>query len=194
MAYARDHGYPVPAVEELRNDDTEMVMERLDGKSMMTALMHTPWAMARHGAVLAGLHHQLHDIVAPPWLAPSPLTEGDRLVHLDLHPMNVMLTAAGPMVIDWTGAARGNPDTDVALTWVLIAAGGIPTGRFAAAALSQGRRPLIRSFLRHFDNRPAIVDELRTVVEWKVRDPNMSPGENAAMWRLVATHEPREEC
>ena len=192
MTFARDQGYPVPAVEELRHDGTELVMQRLDGESMMAALLRRPWTMARHGSVLAELHQQLHGIAAPAWLGASPLSKGDRLVHLDLHPMNVMLTPTGPMVIDWTRAGRGNPPTDVALTWVLIAAGGIPAARLAAFALGQGRRPLIRSFLKHFDNRPEIVDELRAAVEWKARDPNMSPGEQAAMWRLVKTHEARQ--
>jgi Ser/Thr protein kinase RdoA (MazF antagonist) len=187
MTYARDQGYPVPAVDELRNDDTELVMERLDGQSMMERLIHKPWTMAHHGAVLAELHQRLHDIGAPPWLPPSPTSKGDRLLHFDLHPMNVMLTKSGPMVIDWTGARRGNPPTDAALTWVLIASGGIPARRATAFFLGQGRRPLIGSFLKHFDDRHAIVNELPAVVEWKVGDPHMSPGEQAAMWRLVTT-------
>ena len=189
MTYARDQGYPVPAVDGLRNNDTELVMERLDGVSMMEALMARPWMMGHHGAVLAELHHRLHDIGAPPWVATSPVTGGDRLLHLDLHPMNVMLTRTGPVVIDWTGARRGNPLTDAAITWVLIAAGGIPGGRVKAFFLGQGRRPLIASFLKHFDDRPAIVSELRAVVEWKVRDPHMLAGEQSAMWRLVTTTE-----
>jgi thiamine kinase-like enzyme len=46
------------------------------------------------------LHRQLHAIPAPADL-PAPLGEGTSLVHLDLHPGNVLLTASGPMVIDW---------------------------------------------------------------------------------------------
>ena len=51
--------------------------------------------------MLADLHDRLHVIPAPDWL-PVDLDGGDRLVHLDLHPMNVMITQSGPIVIDWT--------------------------------------------------------------------------------------------
>ncbi len=35
--------------------------------------------------------------------------------------MNVILSADGPVVIDWTNAGRGDGDFDAALTWVLMA-------------------------------------------------------------------------
>jgi tRNA A-37 threonylcarbamoyl transferase component Bud32 len=31
MCFAAEHGYPVPAIEEVRADGTEIVMERIDG-------------------------------------------------------------------------------------------------------------------------------------------------------------------
>ena len=43
-------------------------------------------------------------------LAPD-IDGGDRLVHLDLHPMNVMITASGPVVIDWTQRGARRPLT-----------------------------------------------------------------------------------
>ena len=48
------------------------------------------------------------------------LDDGDRLVHLDLHPLNVIMSPRGPVVIDWANAARGDPLLDVALTYVLL--------------------------------------------------------------------------
>ena len=38
----------------------------------------------------------------------------DRLSHGDLHPGNVILTAEGPRLIDWTGAKRGGAPLDLA--------------------------------------------------------------------------------
>jgi thiamine kinase-like enzyme len=61
------------------------------------------------------LHRQLHAIPAPADL-PAPLGEGTSLVHLDLHPGNVLLTASGPVVIDWPNAGRGSGLADVACT------------------------------------------------------------------------------
>ena len=45
MEYARQHGYPVPAVDELSDDGTDLVMERLDGLSMVAVLDKQPWTL-----------------------------------------------------------------------------------------------------------------------------------------------------
>lgn len=107
MEYARSHGYPVPAVSELSADGTDLVMERLEGPVMLTALSRRPWTVRSSGTVLADLHRRLHRIPAPPWVPDAPSGRGDRLVHLDLHPLNVILTSRGPVVIDWPRAAGG---------------------------------------------------------------------------------------
>jgi len=185
MEYVRAHGYPVPAVEEISADGTDLVMERVYGPSMVAAMARRPWTIRRHGSVLAELHHRLHDIPAPDWLAPAPYGTGDRLLHFDLHPLNVMMTAAGPVVIDWSNTRRGDPAADVALTWVMLAAGGMPYGRIRSALMSPGREWIINGFLQRFD-----LAEVRRLlpgaVEWKVKDPNMTESECDAM-RLLLT-------
>jgi len=186
MEYVRSHGYPVPAVEEISDDGTELMIERLTGPSMGTDISRRPWTLRRQATVLADLHRRLHDIPAPDWLAPAPCGEGDRLLHLDLHPLNVMLTAKGPMVIDWPNAKRGDAPVDVALTWVLMACGGIPAGRVRAAVLGLGRGLLVDAFLRDFE-LDAVRRHLTEVVEWKVKDPNMTEVERQAMWELART-------
>jgi aminoglycoside phosphotransferase (APT) family kinase protein len=184
MEYARAHGYPVPAVEEISDDGTDLVMERLTGSSMVAAISRRPWTIRRQATVLADLHRRLHDIPAPDWLPPAPCGEGDRLLHLDLHPLNVMVTTNGPVVIDWPNAVRGEGPIDVALTWVLMASGEAPFGRIKAAVLGRGRTLLVDTFLRDFD-LVAVRAHLAGVVEWKVKDPNMSDLEREAMWRLA---------
>jgi aminoglycoside phosphotransferase (APT) family kinase protein len=184
MEYARAHGYPVPAVDQISDDGTELVMERVDGPSMFDMLSQRPWTVRRQGGALAELHQRLHEIPAPEWLADAPFGRGDRLLHLDLHPLNVILGPAGPVVIDWPNARRGDGDADVALTWILLAAGGMPAGRVKAAVLGLGRRLLINGLLAPLD-RAAIADQLAPVVEWKVLDPHMSEREQKAMRALV---------
>ena len=187
MDYARAHGYPVPAVDEISDDGTDLVMERLIGPSMVAAISRRPWTIRRQATVLADLHRRLHDIPAPDWLPPAAFGKGDRLLHLDLHPLNVVVTAKGPVVIDWPNAARGEGAIDVALTWVLMTSGEIPFGRVKAAVLGRGRALLVDSFLRDFD-LAAVRRQLTTVVEWKVKDPNMSDVERQAMWHLARSH------
>ena len=121
MGYVAQHGYPVPRVEEISADGSELVMERIDGATMLEALSRQPWTLRRHASVLAALHDRLHEIPGPPWLDPF-LAGGDCLVHLHLHPLNVILSPKGPVLIDWSNAARGAGPADVALTWLVMMA------------------------------------------------------------------------
>lgn len=184
MEYVRGLGFPVPAVHKVSDDGTDLVMERIDGVSMREVVSRRPWTLRRQGAVLADLHERLHEIPAPSWLRDAPCGGGDRLIHLDLHPLNVMLTANGPVVIDWPNASRGDGNTDVALTWVLLAAGGISPDRIKSTVEGWGRSILISALMRRFDGS-AIRAQLPSVVEWKLADPHMVESERVAMRRLV---------
>ena len=113
MAYLHDHGYPVPRVDELSDDGVELVMERIEGPTMVEAIGAAPWTVRRHGHALAELHVALHELVAPPGMRAAPVGAGDRVVHLDLHPLNVLVGPRGPVVIDWSNASRGDPAVDV---------------------------------------------------------------------------------
>jgi aminoglycoside phosphotransferase (APT) family kinase protein len=170
MEYVRSCGYPVPSVEELSDDGLDMVMERVDGADMVATMTRRPWTIAHQGRVLADLHQRLHDLPAPAWLPDAPVGRGDRLIHLDLHPLNVILSPKGPIVIDWTNARRGDPAVD--------------TSRVIGAILGRARSLLLKNFLEPFDLN-AVNGSLRDVVAWKVKDPHMSAAEQAGMWKVV---------
>jgi aminoglycoside phosphotransferase (APT) family kinase protein len=184
MEYVRSQGYPVPAVEELSADGLDLVMERIEGPDMVATMTKRPWTIARQGRELAELHHQLHELSAPDWLHDAPVGRGSRLLHLDLHPQNVMVGPQGPVVIDWTNACRGDPSVDVALAWVLMAAGEVPTGRLLGTILGRARSVLVNSFLRSFDV-DVLKPSLGDVVAWKILDPHMSASEQDRMWQVV---------
>jgi aminoglycoside phosphotransferase (APT) family kinase protein len=184
MRYVAQHGYPAPKVKELSADGSEVVMERIVGPTMLEAVSRRPWTFRRHAAALARLHQRLHEIPGPAWLDAFS-SGGDRLIHLDLHPLNVILSPEGPVVIDWANAARGAEPADVALTWLLMTAAEIP-GRGLRAVVGSALRVLfVRSFLGHFDRALARA-ALPAVVDWKCRDRHMSPGEVVAMRRFAA--------
>jgi aminoglycoside phosphotransferase (APT) family kinase protein len=168
MRHAASHAYPVPRVLEVTDD--ALVLERIEGPTMLVDLQRRPWRLPRHAALLAELHNRLHEIVAPPSLREAGT--GDRLLHLDLHPDNVLLSPAGPFVIDWTNARRGDPALDVALTWVI--------GATSGGALD---RLFLRWFLPHFDR-----DELRRALpaaaERRIADPNVTDRERQDVRRL----------
>jgi len=111
------------------------------------------------------------------------------MLHLDLHPLNVLLSPRGPVVIDWANVARGRASVDVAATWVLLAAAGIPSGRLRARLLGGLRATFVNAFLTHFD-RDLIRRELAATVDWKIRDPNMTAAEQQAMRRLATAARP----
>jgi aminoglycoside phosphotransferase (APT) family kinase protein len=189
MRYVAEHGYPVPHIEEVRADGTEIIMERIDGPIMVDAMVRPPWKLGDHLRLLADLHDQLHEIPAPEWLPRMPetnLVAGNKLLHLDLHPLNVIMSPKGPVVVDWPNARGGDPTVDVALSYALIACGEIPLPRPAAAAVNAVRRPALDHWFAkryagpHFERRVAEMAELKCL------DPNMSEREIRSLRRLAA--------
>jgi Ser/Thr protein kinase RdoA (MazF antagonist) len=65
-------------------------------------------------AMLAELLRRLHELPPLPGAA-------RQILHLDLHPENVMLTGRGPVVIDWCNATDGPGDLDTALSALIVA-------------------------------------------------------------------------
>ncbi len=189
MEYARSHGYPVPAVHELIDDGSSLVMERVDGPNMLDDAAAHPWRISRHARTLADLHDRLHEIPAPGWVPQLP-DGGDRLVHVDLHPLNVLMADTGPVVIDWTNAHRGDGLTDVALTWVLLATARPPGGPARQLLVRAFRFLFLRAFLRGFD-REALSARAPAAAREKAADPNMSQAEVASMLRFAEREEHR---
>jgi aminoglycoside phosphotransferase (APT) family kinase protein len=171
MRHARAHGYPVPQVLEVTAD--ALVLARIDGQTMSeAAASFTRSAIEEHATVLAQLHEKLHEIDAPAGL--PAVGGGDRLLHLDLHPANVILSPDGPVVIDWTNARRGDPVFDVALTWVI-------------GATSQGLGRLggtfTERFLANFD-RDELLRVLPAATDYRLTDANVTDEERQAILRL----------
>jgi aminoglycoside phosphotransferase (APT) family kinase protein len=115
MAYAASHGFPVPAVYEAHGAD--MVLERLDGSTMLQAIVAGDLPMRDGAEILADLLRRLHEI--PP--RSQPTAEQQCLIHLDLHAENVMMTRRGPVVIDWCNATDGEADLDTGLAALIMA-------------------------------------------------------------------------
>ncbi|WP_043683711.1 phosphotransferase [Streptomyces xylophagus] len=121
MEHVRAYGYPVPRVRPgdspnsltSRTSRTDLVMERLAGPTMLEAFVAGAIDAREAGTVLAALLRQLHAI---PGRRP-----GTRVLHLDLHPENVLLTADGPRVIDWGTTEDGDPALDWGLSAIILA-------------------------------------------------------------------------
>jgi aminoglycoside phosphotransferase (APT) family kinase protein len=165
MAYVGAAGYPVPRVYAA--EGTDLVMERLDGGTMLGALLAGRLDLAAGADLLVDLHTRLHAIPG-------------RVVHLDLHADNVMLTSRGPVVIDWRNAAEGPPDRDVAMTALIMAQAAFWDDPAIAAAARAG----LEAFQERAD--PPARAELLHVVGMRRRNPTMSPAELAALDEAAA--------
>jgi hypothetical protein len=185
MQHAASAGYPVPALAP-GDDGPAIVMERLDGPSMLDDLGRRPWRSGRHARTLARLHHLLGEIDGS--VASRSVGTGNSLLHLDLHPGNVVLTARGPVVIDWANAARGDPELDVAKTWVLLKTAVPPGGPLVRAIAALLRDHFARRFLAHA-GRPS-AEAVLHAAELRLLDRNLPDGERDAVLAIARQHTP----
>ena len=162
MRYVREHGYPAPEIVSV--DGTDMVLERATGSTMRVDLAHRPWMLLAHARLLADLHRRLHRISAPAWL--PAIGAGGSVIHLDLHPENVLLHGNGALVIDWANARAGDWADDVAQTIVILAAADL--GGWTKLAL----RAFLWAYLAGFD-RAALRAHLPAAIERRMADPNL---------------------
>jgi aminoglycoside phosphotransferase (APT) family kinase protein len=180
MRFLAAQGYPVPAVTSV--DGRDLVMERIDGPTMLDDLGARPWTVVRHARTLARLQQQLASITAPSWLppAPPPVPPGGGIVHLDLHPMNVILSARGPVVIDWTNAGSGDGGFDAAYTYVLMA-----TFEVESWIDRIGQQVITRAF-RQARGRRAVAQHLVAACDLRLVDDGVTAGEAVRVASLRA--------
>jgi aminoglycoside phosphotransferase (APT) family kinase protein len=152
MEAARDAGFPVPAVEAtgVWEGCPAMVMQWVEGEPLLHLFRKKPWKMWPLSRGLGKLQAELHRLRPPRamnegapdyWLnrageanvdivaALKPLARTDTLVHMDFHPMNVLSDGSRfTGVIDWAGAAAGDPRADVAFTAAILQVAPSPPG------------------------------------------------------------------
>jgi tRNA A-37 threonylcarbamoyl transferase component Bud32 len=191
MDYLHTQGYPVPAIEDVSADGTEVLMERIDGPTMLEAIARRPTSLPAQARALAHLHRRLHRLAAPAYLPASPVGQGAQLVHMDLQPSNVILGSRGPVVVDWSNASAGPAAADVGAAWLSMEAARTPHAGIRMKAASMVRSYMVRLFLDHLEREPA-VRYLRALLAWKASDPNTSLDEIESMWRVVEREERRQ--
>jgi aminoglycoside phosphotransferase (APT) family kinase protein len=151
MDAARAGGVPVPEVVARGAWDERpvLVMGWNPGRMMLDEVRGRPWRAYALGRQLGRVQARIHAVDAPGgepalerdwigWAGPvdaalaarlAAIQRGRALLHLDLHPMNV-LVAGGRIsaVLDWANAAVGDPRADLARTWSLLRVAPSPPG------------------------------------------------------------------
>jgi uncharacterized protein (TIGR02172 family) len=140
-------GLPVPAVDRMVEAERRpgIVFERIEGPTMSQAMLSAPMGLFKMAESMAEIHAAMHSCEVPDLparrdrleigiraaeaLTPdtreevlkalAQLPDGNAVCHGDLWPDNVIMSPRGPIIIDWAGAARGDPLADVARTWLL---------------------------------------------------------------------------
>lgn len=156
-------GYPVPEVR--RTSGPDLVMERVEGPTLGDAMVRDGLATDEGARILADLHDRLHAL---------ELADGGTLIHLDLHPLNVILGPEGPVVLDWSNARPGPPGLDVAMTVLILAQLLITPGMLPSdPELETGMRESLEEFLRVFVATVSTpyVDHLEAAEEFRRQDP-----------------------
>lgn len=151
-----DAGLAAPIIHGLVDVDDRrgLIYERVDGPTLLQSVARRPWTLVQAARQLATLHAQMHNtsrpelpsqreqlhrsIQAAPQLTEelkarvrrrlASLPMGDAVCHGDYHPDNILLSARGPVIIDWMTASAGNPAADVARTTLLFLGNSLPPG------------------------------------------------------------------
>ncbi|MEV0491341.1 phosphotransferase [Streptomyces atratus] len=171
MSYLSAFGYPVPRLgpSPAAATPSDLVLQRLTGPTMRESLLSGALTGDEGAAILAGLLTDLHTI--PARLSPDP---GDRILHLDLHPDNVMLTPDGPVVIDWWTAAEGPPALDRAMSSLILAQVAVDR----TSPLATGARSLLSALLPRLAAQGGVPDaQLAQAVCRRAADPNLTHDE-----------------
>ncbi|QGP77588.1 phosphotransferase family protein [Sphingobium sp. CAP-1] len=160
--WAAAQGIPVarPIGRVILGERSGILFERIDGPDMLSMILKRPFRMWRLIRRLARLQARIHRCPAAEALprqidvlrhrvarslageaaiaAAERLLDsappGNRLVHGDLHPANLLLAPRGTIIIDWAQAASGVPAADVARTELLLRFGTVGGGQVSALA------------------------------------------------------------
>ena len=179
MRHLTAHGYPVPTVFDA--DGPSIVMEEIPGPTLAGDVLDRPERLPAAATMLRDLHDRLASVPALAGLE-SPFGDGDSVLHLDLHPFNVLLGPDGPVVIDWCTAVRGPAEVDRAYTYVVLRTAAKPHPDISDAEFARARRGFCFALLDGGDD-PAR-RWIAAAARRRLDDPFVLPSEQPLLERL----------
>jgi tRNA A-37 threonylcarbamoyl transferase component Bud32 len=153
----------VPRVLEVQPD--ALVLERVDGPTMLEEIERRPWRFVSFGRQLGRIHRQVLDA---------------GIVHRDFHPLNIIMAADRPVVIDWSSGGEGDPLADVAFSQVILATSDADFPRWLESIARALRRRFVAAYLDGVGERPDR-DRLAAAAERRLGDPHLRERELASV-------------
>jgi aminoglycoside phosphotransferase (APT) family kinase protein len=163
---------PVPRVIARADfaEGSAVLLEKLPGRPAADVAQARP-ALARAAGLACGtVHARLAEVPAPAGLRAAPHAPsgcgrraGARLLHLDLHPFNVLVGEDGTVtgVLDWATAAAGDPVLDRARTWTILT--------LDPAARARGAQPAWQALSEGWAQSAGLHDIPATARAWACR-------------------------
>lgn len=220
LAAARRAGIRVPAPRGFVTHESRpgLLLERLAGDDLLGAAERQPWRIWEFGRMTGRLHAELGMTPAPEGLPDlkdslrhevetstalperarprvlavlDSLPRGDGLCHGDFHPGNIILTAEGPVIIDFPNASRGDPVADLARTALLLEAGELPpdTGLKGRMLALLGRKLMLLAYRSGYRSRASV--DAALLARWRAvliahRLTEQIPEERVKLLRLLS--------
>lgn len=172
-----DAGIPAPQMYDIVEFEGRLgiVLERVEGPSMLDCFIGQPWKLWIFANLFAELHAKIHsckveglssqherlaktiregelsdDTKEAALKVLAELPQGQSLCHFDFHPGNVIMTRRGPVIIDWMAATQGNPLSDVARTLLLLELGSPPPGTRGKRLLDLARSLFVSTYMKRY--------------------------------------------
>lgn len=171
-------GLPVPAFAgsvEIEGR-SGLVFERVRGEILGKLMIANPTNITKYAQIMAELHFEMHKHAVPSFpfygdqmasaikahkiLVPEEKVslleelhrraEGNILCHGDFHPYNILISARGPVIIDWGNAGRGNQVSDAGLTSLGLKIGKLPEYESKVAVLESCRQGLYQVYFAEY--------------------------------------------
>jgi hypothetical protein len=212
---------PTPKLIDTVNIESRqgIIYERVKGPTMLELCSTKPWLLFRLARQLAELHTQIHTQdgaglsslrsslyatiqqvnVLPAELKSGvlhlldKLPDGNALCHFDFHPGQVIVTARGPVILDWMTAYQGYPQADTARTSIILTLSQVPGAGLATRVITNLWRGLFhRTYIaRYLELHPDVTrDEITT---WMIpvaagRIKEGIPAEQEALIGFIRAH------
>ena len=190
MRLAASAGVPVPTVHAVGawNDRPALLLSWCDGRPLLDEARDRPDQLWRLGVEFGRCQARIHQIKVPAqpgeeperwigWAGPDEriLRErlqtiprlSDRLLHLDYHPLNVLIDQGRVTgVIDWANARSGDPRADLARTYTILRVLPIPGDATSPVFPPRVRAVLARAWRMGYRQIAGPVDDLGLFLAW----------------------------